>query len=119
MKEPEYRKIVDLLTEGNGKWSSIRKNPQESIVRCLLKEEAKVWFYFICSILLPSKHLNIVREKETILLYSILKGYKFSVRKIIENSILSYFRSNYRGLIPYPATITWLCILEGVEGYWE
>ena len=39
--------------------------------------------------------------------------------KIIENSILSYYRSNYRGLVPHPATITTPCILGGVEGDWE
>ena len=95
MKEPNYQKIVDLLTDGKGKWSSTRKNPHEFIARGSLTEEAKVWLYFICSVLLPSKQLSTVREKEAILLYAILKSYKFSVGKIIENSILSYFRSSY------------------------
>ena len=31
LEEPEYQKIVDLLTDGKGKWSSTRKNPHESI----------------------------------------------------------------------------------------
>ena len=84
-----------------------------------MTEKAKVWFYFICSVLLPSKHLSTVTEKEVILLYAILKGYKFSVGKIIKNSILSYFRSSYKGLVPHVATITRLCILGGVEGDWE
>ena len=39
--------------------------------------------------------------------------------KIIENSILSYYRIKYRGLIPYPATITRLYILGCVKGDWE
>ena len=42
-----------------------------------------------------------------------------NVGKIIETSILNYYRSNYRGLIPQPATITRLCILGGVKGTWE
>ena len=92
VKELDYQKIVDLMTDGKGKWNSTRKNPHESIARGSLTEEAKVWFYFICSILLPSKHLSTVKEKEAILLYAILMGYKFSVGKIIENSILSYYR---------------------------
>ena len=33
VKEPYYQNIVDLLTNGKGKWSSTRKNPHESIVR--------------------------------------------------------------------------------------
>ena len=53
------------------------------------------------------------------LLYAILKGYKFSVGKIIENSTLSYYRGGYKGLIPYPTLITRLYILGGVEGDWE
>ena len=119
VKEPYYKKIVDLLIDGNGKWSSTRKNPHESIARGSLTDEAKVWFYFIYSVFLPSKHLSTLREKETILLYAILKGYKFSVGKIIENSISSYFKSSYRGLVPHSTTIIRLYILGGVEGYWE
>ena len=91
-----------MLTDGKGKWSSTRKNPHESIARGSLTEEAKVWFYFIFSVLLPSKHLSTVREKEAILLYANLKGYKFSVRKIIWNSILSYFRSSYYNALKIP-----------------
>ena len=119
MKEPYYKKIVDLLIDGNGEWISTRKNPHESIARGSLTEEAKVWFYFICSVFLPFKHLSTIRENETILLYAILKGYKFSVGKIIENSILSYFRSSYRGLVHHPTTIIRLYILGGVERDWE
>ena len=111
--------MVYLLTDGKGKWRSTRKNPHESIARGSLTNEAKVWFYFICSILLPSKHLSAVREKDAILLYAILKGYKFSVGKINENSILSYFRRSCRGLVPHPALVTKLCILGSVEGDWE
>ena len=115
VKGPNYQKIADLLTDGKGKWDSTRKNPHESIARGSLNKEAKVWFHFICSVILPFKHLSSVREKEAVLLYAILKGYKFSVGKIIENSILSY----YRGLVPYLALITRQCILGGVEGDWE
>ena len=104
MKEPDFQKIVDLLTDGKGKWNSTRKNPHESIARGSLTEEAKVWLYFVCSVLLPSKHLNTVKEKEAVLLYAILKGYKFNVGKIIENSILSYYRGGYRGLVPPSST---------------
>ena len=95
VKEPNFQKIVDFLTDGKVKW----KNPHESIGRGLLTEQAKVWFYFICSVILLSKHLSTVRE-EAVLLYAILKEYEFSVGKIIENSILSYYRGSYRGQYP-------------------
>ena len=63
--------------------------------------------------------MSTVREKEVVLLYAILKGYKFNVGKIIENSILSYYRGGYKGLVPHPTLITRLCILGSVEGDWE
>ena len=49
-------------------------------------------------------------------LYAILKEYKFNVAKLIENSILSYYKGGYKGLIPYPGLISRLCILGGVQG---
>ena len=93
-------------TDSKGKWNVTRKNLHESIARGALNEPTKVWFYFLCSVMLPSKHLCIVREKEVVLLYAILKGHKFSVSKIIENSILSYYRGGYKGLIPHPTLIS-------------
>ena len=101
---------------GKGEWNSTKKNPFESIARGSLTKEAKMWFYFLASVLLPSKHLRTVRQEEAILLDAILKGYKINVGKFIENSILSYYQRKYRGLIPHPATITKICILGMVEG---
>ena len=106
----------ESLANGKGKWNATRKNPHESIATGALTEPAKVWFYFLCSVMLPSKHLCTVGEKEAVLLYVILKGYKFSVGKIIENSILSYYRGGYKGLLPHPSLISRLCILGGVQG---
>ena len=119
VKEPDFQKIIDLLTYDKGNWNTTRKNPHESVARGTLIEQVKVWFYFMCLVMLPSKHLCTVREKKTVLLYAILKGYKFSVGKIIENSILNYYRGGCMGLIPHPTLITRLCILGGVERDWE
>ena len=118
LSEPNHDKIVDFLTAGKGKWSSAKKNPHESINRGSLTKEAKVWFYFIASVIIPTKHLSTIMENEAILLYALLKGYKFDVGKIIESSIRSFHKIVKRGLIPYPATITRLCILAGVKGIW-
>ena len=104
------------MTDGKGKWNATRKNPHESIAKGSLTKQAKVLFYFIGSVIFPTKHLRIIREKEAALMYAILKGYKFNVGKIIENSFLSYYRCGYRGLVPHLAPITRLCILGGVEG---
>ena len=119
IEAPNFHKIVDMLTGGKGKWNATRKNPHESIAKGALTEQAKVSFYFLCSVILPSKHLCIVREKEAVFLYAILKGYKFNVGKLIENSILSYYRGGYKGLILHPRLISRLCILGGVQGDWE
>ena len=107
---------MELLTEGKGEWSSTKKNPYESIAKGSLTKEAKVWFYFIGSVLLPSKHLSKVHQEEAILLYALLKGYKINVGKIIKNSILNYYQSKYRGLMPHLTTITRLYILGRVKG---
>ena len=32
VEEPNFQKIVDVLTDGKGKWNATRKNPHESIV---------------------------------------------------------------------------------------
>ena len=77
-----------------------------------------MWFYFTASIIIPTKHLSTIRELEAIILYALLKGYKFNVGKIIETSIGSFHKNVKRGLIHHPATITRLCILAGVKGTW-
>ena len=92
LREPNHEKIVNFLTAGKGKWSSTKKNPHESINRGSLPEEAKVWFYFIAFVMIPTKHLSTIREQEAIILYALLKGYKFDVGKIIESSIRCFHK---------------------------
>ena len=118
LKELEHHEIVDLLTVGKGKWNGTMKTPFKSISRGDLTEEAKVWFYFISFVLMPSKHLSTVRREEAILLYALLKGYKINVGKIIEKYILGNSERKCRGMIPHPAIITKLCIQGGVEEEW-
>ena len=100
------------------KWGQGR-GEKNIINRGDLTEEAKVWFYFLASVLFPTKHVCTVREQEAIILYAILKGYKLNAGAIIENSIMRYHEGNKRGLIPHPATITRLCLKAGVKGTWE
>ena len=115
VKEQNNQKIVELLTYGKGEWNSTKKSPYESIARGSLTKEAKIWFYFLSLVILPSKHLNTMRKEEALFMYAILKGYKFNVGKIIEKSIMKYYSRKYIGLIPHPTTITRLCILGGVK----
>ena len=115
----DHEKIIDFLTIGQGKWEASRKNPHYAINKGSLTEEAKVWFYFLSSVILPTKHLCEVREQEAIILYALLKGYKMSVGGLIEGSIRGYHLSNRRGLIPHPTTISRLCIVARVRGSWD
>ena len=114
---PNREKIAGRLTDGKVKWGT-GQGEKKIINRGDLTEEAKVWFYFLASVLIPTKHVCTVREQEAVLLYAILKGYKVNVGAIIENSIMKYHEGNKRGLIPHPATITWLCLKAGVKGSW-
>ena len=115
---PNREKIARKLTDGKVKWGQGR-GEKKIINRGDLTEEAKVWFYFLASVMVPTKHVCTVREQEVIILYAILKGYKLNAGAIIENSIMRYHEGNKRGLIPHPATITRLCLRVGVKGTWE
>ena len=114
---PNREKIARRLTDGKVKWGQ-GQGEKKIINRGDLTEEAKVWFYFLASVLVPTKHVCTVREQEAVILYAILKGYKLNAGAIIENSIMKYHEGNKRGLIPHPATITRLCIRAGVKGSW-
>ena len=119
VENPNHEKIIDLLTGGQGKWEATRKNPHYVINIGSLTEEAKVWFYFLSSVILPTKHLYAVREQEAIILYALLKGYKMNVGGLIEGLTRGYHLSNKRGLIAHPTTISRLCIFVGVRGSWD
>ena len=115
---PNREKIARKLTDGKVKWGQGR-GEQKIINIGDLTEEAKVWFYFLASIMVPTKHVCTVREQEAIILYAMLKGYKINAGAVIENLIMRYHEGNKRGLIPHPATITKLCLRAGVKGTWE
>ena len=118
MENPNFKKIAKKLTDGKAQLGQGEGGPK-TLNRGSLTKEAKVWFYFLASVLVPTKHLCTVREQEAIMLYAILKGYKLNVGTIIENSIMRYHEGNKRGLIPHPATTTVLCLKAGVKGVWE
>ena len=118
LENPNFKKIAKKLIDGKAQLIQGEGGPK-TLNRGSLTEEAKVWFYFLAFVFVPTKHLSTVREQEAIMLYAILKGYKLNVGTIIENSIMRYHEGNKRGLIPHPATITVLCLKAGVKGAWE
>ena len=115
---PNREKIARKLTDDKGKWGQ-GKGEQKTINKGDLIEEAKVWFYFLASVMVLTKHVCTVPEQEAIILYAMLKGYKINVGAVIENSIMRFHEGNKRGLIPHPATISRLCLRAGVKGTWE
>ena len=118
LENPDFEKIAKKLTDGKAQLRRGEGGPK-TLNRGSLTEEAKVWFYFLASVLVPTRHLSTVREQEAIMLYAILKGYKLNIGAVIENSIMRYHEGNKRGMIPHPATITILCLKAGVKGVWE
>ena len=117
LENPDLKKIAEKLTDGKAQLRQEKGGPK-ILNRGSLTEEAKVWFYFLASVLVPTRHLSTVREQEAVMLYAILKGYKINIGAIIENSIMRYHDGNKRGLIPHPAIVTILCMKAGVKGDW-
>ena len=117
LENSDLKKIAEKLTGGKAQLRQEKVGPK-TLNRGSLTEEAKVWFYFLASVLVPTKHLSTVREQEAVMLYAILRGYKINIGAIIENSIMRYHDGNKRGLIPHPATVTILCLKAGVKGDW-
>ena len=118
LENPDLKKIAEKLTDGKAQLRQEKGGPK-TLSRGSLTEEAKVWFYFLASVLVPTRHLSTVSEQEAVMLYAILKGYKINIGTIIENSIMRYHEGNKRGVIPHPATVTILCMKAGVKGAWE
>ena len=58
---PNREKIARRLTDGKVKWGQ-DQGEKKIINRGDMTEEAKVWFYFLASVLVPTKHVCTVRE---------------------------------------------------------
>ena len=58
---PNHEKIERKLTDYKVKWGQGR-GEKKIINRGDLTEEAKVWFYFLASVMVPTKHVCTVRE---------------------------------------------------------
>ena len=96
-------KILEELTDGSA--PRTRNATQEVMLfpRTGLPEITKTWIYFVSSKFVPSKHLSIVGIDKELFTYAIVKGYKFNVGKVIENSIL---KSTYHKAITHLSFIT-------------
>ena len=46
-KNPDYQKILEVLTNGKGQWEENKKNPYIKIATRYLTEKAKIWLYFL------------------------------------------------------------------------
>ena len=118
LENSNLKKIAEKLADGKAQLRQEKGGPK-TLNRGSLTKEAKVLFYFLASVLVPTRHLSTVREQEAVMLYAILKGYKINIGTIMENSIMRYHEGSKRGVIPHPATVTILCLKAGVRGDWE
>ena len=96
LENQDLKKIAEKLIDGKAQLRQ-EKGGLKTLNRGSLTKEAKVWFYFLAFVLVPTRHLSTVREQEAIMLYAILKGYKINIGTIIENSIMRYHEGNKRG----------------------
>ena len=95
-RSPDYDKILKTVVGANASWK-IKKDVGLYEI---------VWFYFMNSRLLPSKHVSTLYKDKAIFLYAILENYKFDVENIIQNSLVE--EDVGKSLIP-PSLITQLC----------
>ena len=65
LENPDLKKIAEKLTDGKAQMRQEKGGPK-TLNRGSLIEEAKVWFYFLASVLVPTRHLSTVREQEAV-----------------------------------------------------
>ena len=95
-ESPRSEEIVKELKNGLGQWKRTKTIRNAYIDRGDLTESTKVWFYFVISVLIPSKHVSILRQDRAKLLYAL-------VGKRVEQSILDYIENNFsRNIITLP-----------------
>ena len=61
LENPDIKKIAEKLTGGKAQLRREKGGPK-TLNKGSLTEDAKVWFYFLASVLVPTKHLSTVRE---------------------------------------------------------
>ena len=63
LENQNFKKIAKRLTDGKAQLGQGEGEPK-TLNRGSLTEEAKVWFYFLASVLVPTKHLSTVESRK-------------------------------------------------------
>ena len=87
-RNPDYAKILKKFIFENTIWRRKRSRELLDFSRGSLIEETKTWFYFMNLRLIPSKHVSTLYKDREILLYGIMKNFRFNTGNVIEQSIL-------------------------------
>jgi len=104
--------ILTCIALPNASWTGT--NPKTiTLSREMLKPEAKVWYYFLLSRLLPSTHDSLIQKKRAILLYCILEGKSINVGELIHSQLQLCAKRNC-GKLWFPSLITRVCKIQGV-----
>ena len=111
--KPSNDSLVSELCAPNTVWEGKRSAKTYIKTKCLLKE-AKIWYHFLVSRLMPTSHTSDITADRLILLYGLVKGIKFDIGSVLMNEIHNSATTDKYALF-FPSLITSLCKHAGVK----
>ena len=103
--------ITDLCVTG-AQWTTSTQGAL-TFLRSDLKPEAKVWYHFLKTRLMPTTHIQSVTKERALLLHSILQGRQINIGQIIHQEICACAQKP-GGSLWFPNLISDLCEMRGV-----
>ena len=111
-ENPNYPKVLRMLTNGQGKW---KLNNEGHVVHFKAKHLAyipKVWHQFITLLLIQTTNVCEVMAKRALLNYAIILDIPFDIGQVIEDVIL--YNKVEKMNLGHPFLIYGLCKQDGV-----
>ncbi|EXC25221.1 hypothetical protein L484_003434 [Morus notabilis] len=106
------QEILEALCDGRARWT-IKQNTDSAFEARYLANYTKVWFHFVCTMLIPLTHISVVTKDRALVLLAIKRGEPLNVGAIINSGVHHALRKNIIGL-PYPSLLTELFLAAGV-----
>ena len=103
--------LADLCVAGAG-WS-ISPQGAWTFLMSDLKPEAKVWYHFLKTRLMPRTYIQIVSKERALLLHFIMQGRQINIGCIIQEEIYACAQKP-AGSLWFPNLISNLCEMKGV-----
>ena len=111
-ENPNYPKVIRMLTNGQGKWKLNNEGHAVHFKAKHLDYIPKVWHHFITSRLISTINVYEVTAKRTLLNYAIIQDIPFDVEQVIEDAIL--YNIDAKMNLRHPFLIYRLCKQAGV-----